>query len=232
MLSFELPTVRLCPPFAWIAVARILIACSLIGIPLKSISQTCATQPSSAPPPVYTCAGGLCINSGAGMTSCPNGTVDQLTACSAANYYNSALSREFGSLTYTGETLLNDTQIKLSWDSQRNGKYASFIGLVPTAGAPRDLHLSMAELKAAELALKQFATELPKADSRDFYVVIQESAESFTVDFVPNPTPVKQGSDGGHPNRPVQSGSGNEHGRNICYEVSKDGAKILRIQPR
>jgi hypothetical protein len=103
---------------------------------------------------------------------------------------------------------------------------------VPPSGG-HEVQLSMAALKAAEIAMKRFVAEQPKVDPKTFYVVIDESVTSFTVDFVPNPTAIKQGSEGNENYIEMQSGSGNAHGRNIRYEVSKDGSMILKtIYPR
>jgi hypothetical protein len=98
---------------------------------------------------------------------------------------------------------------------------------------PRRIEFSMAALTAAEIAMTQFVKDQPKADAKNFHVIIGESPTSFMVDFVPNLMPIKEWIDGDTAYIAVPSGSGNEYGRNIRYEVSKSSGEIVkRIYPR
>jgi RHS repeat-associated protein len=112
-------------------IGQALILCSIVAAPLKSLAQTCATQPSSAPPPpIYTCTGGPCSN------YCPDGSVGEFIECSADWYYNNV--PQFGTLTFVSETV-NDggEEISLEWSSQYNGIYTSTVNLVtPTQICP------------------------------------------------------------------------------------------------
>jgi hypothetical protein len=102
----------------------------------------------------------------------------------------------------------------------------------PVGGAG-ETQLSMAALKAADLAMKRFVREQPTANANDFYIVITESESSFTVDFVPDPQQIKEGHEGDTPYVEIPSGNENAHGRNIRYVVSKTSGKIsATIYPR
>jgi hypothetical protein len=106
-------------------------------------------------------------------------------------------------------------------------------GDVPDVSASPETRISMAGLEAADVAMKQFKEDQPKADSLHFYVVVVERADHFEVDFVPKQVPLEQGRDKDSQYIAVPSGSGNKHGRNIRYLVSKkDGAILKTIYPR
>jgi RHS repeat-associated protein len=131
---------RLTRPLTLISICRTLMLCSVVAIPLKSFSQTCATQPSSSsPPPIYRCDGGVCSNWEPPYTiACPNGSVNQLTECSAANY-NSYLYQYFGTLTFTGDVPQPPNEALIQWSAQlRPGVvYQSVVVLVtPTQVCP------------------------------------------------------------------------------------------------
>ena len=98
---------------------------------------------------------------------------------------------------------------------------------------PREIEFSMVALKATEIAMTQFVKDQPKVDAKNFHVIIRELSTSFMVDFVPNLMPIERGIDGDTAYIVVPSGSGNEYGRNIRYEVSKSSGEIVkRIYPR
>lgn len=93
---------------------------------------------------------------------------------------------------------------------------------------PRRIEFPMIALKAAKIAMTQFIKDQPKADAINFHVVITESPTSFTVNFVPNLMPIEMGLNDDTPYIVIPSGSGNQYGRNILYEVSKRSGEIVK----
>jgi hypothetical protein len=88
--------------------------------------------------------------------------------------------------------------------------------------------LTVASLKAAASALQQFQKDQPNAVLDNFTIVIGEMSAHFEIEFVPDSIPTKVGSNGDTNFIEVPSGSGNRYGRDVMYEVSKKGDKILK----
>jgi outer membrane protein assembly factor BamA len=99
--------------------------------------------------------------------------------------------------------------------------------------ATTELRIPLAQLEAASVALKQFKVDQPKVEANTFYVVIDENSDTIEIDFVPNQTPIDRGENGDSPYIAIPSGSGNKHGRNIRYLVSKARGTIVKtVYPR
>jgi hypothetical protein len=77
--------------------------------------------------------------------------------------------------------------------------------------------VSFPALNAATIALLQFQKDQPKADRKNFFVLIREFDLYFEIEFVPRQTPPK--SDGSSVS--FDSPHGNEHGQSVGYDISK-----------
>jgi hypothetical protein len=107
------------------------------------------------------------------------------------------------------------------------------LGQEAAAGSSIDVRLSMNAVQATAVALRRFKKDQPRVDPKNFYVVVTERSDIFEVDFVPNQAPIREGQHGDTAFVEVPSGSGNAFGRNIRYEVSKQGLRIVRtVLPR
>ena len=93
---------------------------------------------------------------------------------------------------------------------------------------PNKLLLSMNALKAADVAVKQFEKDQPKADSKNFHVSVEEFEAYFTINFLPDTGPIEQGVEGDMAYIMMPNPRGNKYGFAIGYDVDKSKGKILR----
>lgn len=94
---------------------------------------------------------------------------------------------------------------------------------------PQELRFSMSVLIASDAALKQFKKEQPKADPKNFSVVVNEFDDHFEINFFSNADPIEEGIEDGIPYIVIPNPHGNKHGYSIGFEVSKKSGEILRI---
>jgi YD repeat-containing protein len=115
----------------------------ILALPAVSAAATCTTAPArNQPPTVFTCLGGLCIDSSdapAGA-ACPRyteatggGTAAKFYTCSVANYY-AHFARYFGQLTFSGAAVQRTrtthgeiVNVTLTWNSESNGRYVALL---------------------------------------------------------------------------------------------------------
>ena len=92
-----------------------------------------------------------------------------------------------------------------------------------------EICVSIAAFEAASSALKQFRIDQPKAQTKHFSILIQELPDHFDIEFVPDLTPTKSGSNGEANYMEIPSGGANRYGRDVLYQVSKASGKILKV---
>jgi hypothetical protein len=93
--------------------------------------------------------------------------------------------------------------------------------------AVHDLRFSMSALKASEIALKQFESEQPKADPKNFTVFVREFDAYFEINFLPNRDSINEGTERGTAYIIMPNPHGNKYGYAVGYEVSKKDGKVL-----
>jgi hypothetical protein len=93
---------------------------------------------------------------------------------------------------------------------------------------PNELRLSMNALKAADVALKQFEKDQPKADPKKFHVSVEEFDTHFEINFLPDTDPIREGVENNTAYITMPNPRGNKYGIAIGYEVAKSNGKVLR----
>ena len=91
-----------------------------------------------------------------------------------------------------------------------------------------DVCFSVDLLKASQVALKRFQAAQPKADQKHFHVLVREFETYFEINFLADTGPIEQGVEGDTAYIVMPNPHGNQYGRNVGYEVSKESGKILK----
>jgi hypothetical protein len=88
--------------------------------------------------------------------------------------------------------------------------------------------MSVPTLIASNAALAQFRKDQPEADLKNFFVTANEEAAYFEIVFIPRQNESKIVTKGALNEIVMDNPSGNQYGRSIGYDVSKDRYKIVK----
>jgi hypothetical protein len=87
--------------------------------------------------------------------------------------------------------------------------------------------MSVAQLEAATVALRQFKLDQPTADTRNVFVSVSESGREFKVAFLPKQNSSEVGHEGSTDYITMDNPKGNQFGRYVEYRISKKTKKIV-----
>ena len=96
-----------------------------------------------------------------------------------------------------------------------------------------DPHVSLVALKAIPIALRRFHKQQPKVDDGRFDVFVREKEDVVEVEFVPEPSPLKEGCDSKDCFITMDVGGRTVYGYNVIYVIDKKSRRILKtITPK
>jgi len=92
----------------------------------------------------------------------------------------------------------------------------------------KEYNMSVAQLEAATIALRQYRIDQPKADIHHVFVTVTESSNDVAVAFQPKTNPSEVGQEGSTNYITMDNPRGNQYGQYVEYRVSKKTNKIVK----